>query len=75
MTVKIVLNETLEKAGITRNALAREARVRPNLIYDMCEGKTRRLELATLDTLIATLTALTGRTHTLADVITDVPAQ
>ena len=69
MSVKIVLDETLKKAGITRNALAREARVRPNLIYDMCEGKTRRLDLATLDTLIATLTAMTGRECTLADVI------
>lgn len=71
MTVRIRLNETLEKAGITRNALAREARVRPALIYDMCDGKTRRVELATLDTLIATLTAMTGRRHTLSDVLTD----
>ncbi|ETT41602.1 hypothetical protein C162_26055 [Paenibacillus sp. FSL R7-269] len=71
MAVKIVLNETLEKAGITRNALAREARVRPNLIYDMCDGKTRRIELETLNTLISTLTAMTGRPHFLADILAD----
>ncbi|MNC36871.1 hypothetical protein D3C75_854140 [compost metagenome] len=71
MAVKIVLNETLEKAGITRNALAREARVRPNLIYDMCDGKTRRIELETLNTLISTLTEMTGRKHVLADILTD----
>lgn len=71
MAVKIVLNETLEKAGITRNALAREARVRPNLIYDMCDGKTRRIELETLDKLLATLTNMTGRKHMLPDILTD----
>lgn len=71
MAVKIVLNETLEKAGITRNALAREARVRPNLIYDMCDGKTKRIELETLNTLISTLTVMTGRPHFLADILAD----
>jgi plasmid maintenance system antidote protein VapI len=40
MTIKIRLGYTLDEAGVTKNALAREAKVRPNLIYELCEGKT-----------------------------------
>ncbi len=69
MAIRITLEKTLDANNITKNALAREAKVRPNLIYDMCEGKTRRLDLDTLSNIIDTLTALSGKKHTLTDVL------
>jgi DNA-binding Xre family transcriptional regulator len=69
LSIRIKLEETLETSNITKNALAREAKVRPNLIYDMCEGKTKRLDLDTLSNIIETLSALTGRKHGINDII------
>ncbi|MDN8590978.1 helix-turn-helix transcriptional regulator [Paenibacillus sp. 11B] len=54
------LGYTLDEAGVSKNALAREAKVRPNLIYDLCEGKTKRLDLDTLNNIVNTLRAMTG---------------
>lgn len=69
LAIVITLEKTLVENGITKNALAREARVRPNLIYDMCDGKTRRLDLDTLGTIIDTLSEMTGKSFTLNDVL------
>jgi len=69
LAIRIKLEETLAEHKITKNALAREAKVRPNLIYDMCEGKTRRIDLDTLSNIIDTLTTMTGEKHTLDDVL------
>ncbi|GIP55272.1 helix-turn-helix domain-containing protein [Paenibacillus vini] len=74
MTIKLKLEDTLTSAGLSKNALAREAKVRPNLIYDMCEGKTKRLDLETLGKIIDTLNAMTGRSYTLTDVLEYIPA-
>ncbi|MDU2239381.1 MAG: helix-turn-helix transcriptional regulator [Paenibacillus sp.] len=74
MTIKLKLEETLSGAGITKNALAREAKVRPNLIYDMCEGKTKRIDLETLGTILDTLNTMTGRSFTLNDIMEYIPA-
>lgn len=69
LAIRIKLDETLIEAKVTKNALAREAKVRPNLIYDMCEGKTRRLDLDTLSNIIDTLNRISGHTYTLIDVL------
>lgn len=69
LAIRIKLEETLTAYKITKNALAREAKVRPNLIYDMCEGKTRRIDLDTLSNIIDTLTVLTGEKHAITDVL------
>ncbi|KQN97600.1 helix-turn-helix domain-containing protein [Paenibacillus sp. Leaf72] len=69
MAIKIKLEETLNIHNITKNALAREAKVRPNFIYEMCEGKTKRIDLDTLSKIIETLTQMTGTEHTLQDVL------
>lgn len=73
MSIKIKLGDILDSAGVTKNALAREAKVRPNLIYDLCEGKTKRLDLDTLSTIVDTLRAITGNEYTLADVLEYIP--
>ncbi|GIO93552.1 helix-turn-helix domain-containing protein [Paenibacillus lactis] len=71
MSVAIVikLESVLSEAGITKNALAREAKVRPNLIYDMCDGKTKRIDLETLSVILDTLISMTGRRYSLSDIL------
>lgn len=69
LTIRIKLEETLDVYNITKNALAREAKVRPNLIYEMCEGKTRRIDLDTLSNIIDTLSAMTGRPQDITDIL------
>lgn len=67
--MRITLQSTLDNAGITKGALAREAKVRPNFVYELCEGKTRRIDLDTLNKLIGTLNEMTGKEHDLSAVL------
>ncbi|MFC5447601.1 helix-turn-helix domain-containing protein [Paenibacillus aestuarii] len=73
LAIRIKLNEVLEAAKITKNALAREAKVRPNLIYDLCEEdktkQTKRIDLKTLSTIIDTLEELTGKSYSISDIL------
>ncbi|MEK4076433.1 helix-turn-helix transcriptional regulator [Paenibacillus sp. FSL M7-0656] len=64
---------TLDATSITKNTLARQAKVRPDLIYDLYEGKTKRLDLDTLNNIVNTLRALTGNDYTLNDVLEYIP--
>ena len=73
MSIQIKLGETIDAAKVSRNALAREAKVRPNLIYDLCDGKTKRVDLSTLSIIIDTLRVMTGKDDTLTDVIEYIP--
>lgn len=73
MSIKLKLNETLKNNDITKNALAREAKVRPNLIYDLCEGKTKRIDLGTASTIIDTLIRMTNRPFDLSDIMVYIP--
>lgn len=75
MGIIIKLEGALDSAGVTKNALAREAKVRPNLIYDMCDGKTKRIDLDTLSNIIDTLSTMTGRNYVLSDILEYIPQQ
>jgi DNA-binding Xre family transcriptional regulator len=69
--IKLKLGELIaENEGkVTPNALAREAKVRPNGVYEMCKGETKRVDLATLDKLISTLEKMIGRDIDISEVI------
>ncbi|MFB6362507.1 helix-turn-helix domain-containing protein [Paenibacillus elgii] len=75
LSIKIKLGEAIEAADkatggkVSKYAIAREAKVRPNLIYDLCDGKTKRIDLDTLSTIIKTLNELSGRKHTISDIL------
>jgi len=72
MTIRIRLRTILDANKITRNALAREAKVRPNLIYDMYDNKSKRIDLETLATIITTLRAM-GVDCEVSDILEYVP--
>ncbi|CAH1194663.1 hypothetical protein PAECIP111892_01791 [Paenibacillus auburnensis] len=61
MAFNFKLINLLEDNDISKNALAREAKVRPNLIYEMCDNKTKRIELETLEKVLITLSGMIGR--------------
>ncbi|WP_431086281.1 helix-turn-helix domain-containing protein [Paenibacillus sp. 8b26] len=67
------LEELLQEIGITKNALAREAKIRPNTIYEMCSNTTKRIEFKTFNTVMETLIRLSGRQLTLHDVLEYTP--
>ncbi|TLS53380.1 helix-turn-helix transcriptional regulator [Paenibacillus antri] len=69
--IRIKLGEIIEQneGKITKNALAREAKVRPNLIYDLCDDKTKRIDLETLAVIIVTLNELTGKNYGVGDIL------
>ncbi|MDA1476283.1 helix-turn-helix domain-containing protein [Bacillus changyiensis] len=52
---KFNMNDILDELGITNNKLAVEAKVRPATIGDLCEGKTKRLELDTIEKILDVL--------------------
>ncbi|WIM38047.1 helix-turn-helix transcriptional regulator [Paenibacillus sp. PK4536] len=68
MPIYIKLAEVLEEAGISRNTLAREAKIRPNTIYDMHDNKTKRIDLVMLTNLLDALCELTGQEYQVSDI-------
>ncbi|MBK0009719.1 helix-turn-helix transcriptional regulator [Bacillus sp. S35] len=71
--IRFKLSNVLEVHDITRNALAREAKVRPNAVYEMCDNQTKRVDLQTLDKLIVTLNELTEKEINLNDILEYIP--
>lgn len=54
-SIHINLDYVLNRLNLTKNKLAVEAKLRPNLIGEMTEGKTKAIKLETLATLLDTL--------------------
>ncbi|ODB58545.1 MULTISPECIES: helix-turn-helix domain-containing protein [Paenibacillus] len=73
MGIVFKLEELLREIGITKNALAREAKIRPNTIYEMCNNTSKRIEFKTFNTVMETLIRLSGRPLTLHDVLEYIP--
>lgn len=71
--IKFKLDRLLEENNITRNALAREAKIRPNVVYEMCNNETKRIELKTLDKILETLNRMTNKPINVSDIIEYVP--
>jgi len=70
MGFRFNLNNILDELGITKNKLAVEAKVRPATIGDLCEGKTKRLELETIEKILNALNDLSPtKTYTIDDII------
>jgi len=67
------LDSLLNDIGVSKNALAREAKVRPNLIYEICDNKTKRIEIETFNKLLAALAELAGRNVLLSEIIDYIP--
>lgn len=73
------LKKTIDDLGITANALAVQARVRPLTIYDLCKGKSRQISLATLNDVILALNYFSQKKgvkkkHSVSDILEHVEA-
>ncbi|OMD69284.1 helix-turn-helix domain-containing protein [Paenibacillus odorifer] len=53
--IKINLDQVLDILEISKNKLAVEGKLRPNLILEMTDGKTKAIKLETLATILDTL--------------------
>ncbi|GAA0427258.1 helix-turn-helix transcriptional regulator [Virgibacillus salarius] len=70
-TVKLTLNETIEKTeGLTRNKIAVQGRIRPATISELCNGKSKSISFETLTKIIDALNELTGNQYGMEDVLT-----
>lgn len=58
--IEITLDKVLTKLDITKNKLAVEAKLRPNLISEMTEGKTKAIKLETLLKILDTLNEISS---------------
>lgn len=68
------LESILTELEITKNHLSRESKVRPATILDLASGKTKRLELPTIQTILDTLNKIAvekgnNKTYTIDDLI------
>lgn len=70
--VKIALEETLDKIGVSRNALAVEGKIRPATINELCRGESKAISFATLAKIINALNTLdqSGKRYEITDIIT-----
>ncbi|MGG3884109.1 helix-turn-helix domain-containing protein [Brevibacillus panacihumi] len=62
-----------EKEKITKGAIAREAKVRPNVLYEMSENKTKRVEIETLNKIMAAINRISDKKVDICDVIEYIP--
>jgi DNA-binding Xre family transcriptional regulator len=74
MTFNFGLEEILSELKITRNKLAVEAKVRPVTVNDLFDGKSKRIELPTIQKILDSLNQFAeikglDKTYTIDDII------
>ena len=73
MNVKLVitLDKTLQDAGITRNAIAVEGKIRPATISELCNSKSKAISFETLKRIVNALNTLDkdGKQYGIDDVM------
>lgn len=69
MGIKYTLAETLAKHNLQQKELARESKTHKNIISQLCRNEVIRVNLDMLNRIIQALTRLTGKNHTLKDVM------
>lgn len=67
--VKVTLDATLKEAGITRNRIAVEGKIRPATISELCNGKSKAISFETLERILDALLLITGDVYEASDVI------
>lgn len=70
VTVKVNLGQTLDDAGITRNAVAVEGKIRPATISELCNGKSKAISFETMERIVNAMTTLTGDKYVVSDILT-----
>ncbi|MCI1763628.1 helix-turn-helix domain-containing protein [Heyndrickxia oleronia] len=70
----ITLDKILDELNITKNKLAVEAKLRPNLITELTEGKSKAIKFETLIKILDTINSIAiikniGKTYRVEDLI------
>lgn len=63
------LKEILSELNISQTYFAKLSNVRPNTINDMCNNKTKRIEVHTLSQIMSTLNKLSENEYKICDII------
>lgn len=53
--MKIILNETLNKKGISQYKLSKQTNIAASTLNNLCNGKTTRIEFSVLDKICEAL--------------------
>lgn len=67
--INFKLDTLLKQHKCSRTHFAHITKVRPNTISDMCNGKTKRLELDTLNSIMRALNQLSNKQVFIGDLI------
>lgn len=63
------LKDCLKELNISQNKFARQSGIRPNTINDLCNNKTKRIEICTLEKIMSTLNSISSRVFLLEEII------
>lgn len=67
--IEFKLGEILQELNISQNKFAKQANVRPNTINSMCNNKTKRIEVETLNSILKILNTVGQKNYTASDLI------
>ena len=67
--IKFFLNEILEELNISQTGFAKQADIRPNTINDICNNRTKRIEISTLNQIMKVLNELNEDSYNINDLI------
>jgi DNA-binding Xre family transcriptional regulator len=73
--IRFKIGQFIEENNLSRGGVAREAKVRPNVVYEMSNNETKRVELETLDKIMDALSRLLDRPVELHEIMEYVPNQ
>ncbi|WP_158232693.1 helix-turn-helix transcriptional regulator [Sporosarcina sp. P26b] len=67
--IKFFLHEILQELKISQSKFAKQAAIRPNTINDICNNRTKRIELTTLTQILKVLNEIDDRPFRIGDVM------
>lgn len=71
--IKFFLHEVLQELNISQTKFAKHANIRPNTINDLCNNRTKRIEVETLNRIMETIYILSKSSYSINDIIRHFP--
>jgi len=67
--IKFSLNKVLQELNISQNKFAKQTNIRPNTINDICNNRTKRIEVSTLNRIMLLLNQISNNSYEVGDII------